>query len=199
MAGFSIVTSSVCSLDCVWQALGVEHVSLHSSLASHLQVLYFIIFLIQRSLNVLQSANLNCASISTKIQFRSTDSIRLKETDLLREQNLLREQTSWTLTCRAASKRCVAFFPNVSPLRRTTWSRCLASLSPHGFKLLGPSSATSHRFGRPQQALRPPLSRPPERPRRHPSSARFSPRIHAPESHGLHRPSTRKPPRWTSN
>ena len=24
-----------CSLDCVWQALGVEHVSLHSSLASH--------------------------------------------------------------------------------------------------------------------------------------------------------------------
>ena len=35
MAGFSIVTSSVCSLDCVWQALGVEHVSLHSSLASH--------------------------------------------------------------------------------------------------------------------------------------------------------------------
>ena len=77
------------SLDCVWQALGVEHVSLHSSLASHLQVLYFIIFLIQRSLNVLQSANLNCASISTKIQFRSTDSIRLKGTDLLREQNFM--------------------------------------------------------------------------------------------------------------
>ena len=72
-----------CSLDCVWQALGVEHVSLHSSLASHSAGS---IFLIQRSLNVLQSANLYRASISTKIQCRSTDSFRLKETDLLREQ-----------------------------------------------------------------------------------------------------------------
>ena len=26
---------TISSLDCVWQALGVEHVSLHSSLASH--------------------------------------------------------------------------------------------------------------------------------------------------------------------
>ena len=42
---------------------------------------------IQRSLNVLQSANLYRASISTKIQCRSTDSFRLKGTDLLREQN----------------------------------------------------------------------------------------------------------------
>ena len=75
------------SLDCVWQALGVEHVSLHSSLASHSAGSYDFAShptIIERSSI---SASLSREHFNTKIQCRSTDSFRLKGTDLLHEQN----------------------------------------------------------------------------------------------------------------
>ena len=76
------------SLDCVWQAVGVEHVSLHSSLASHFYRFYDF---------ASYPTSIECSSISAflsreyfqhkRFSAGLQTPFRLKGTDLLCEQN----------------------------------------------------------------------------------------------------------------